>query len=97
MSKVDSLRSVPASDLNSPEKRPPDWTEAEEALCQIEGGIAVLYGLWDGAAHGGGVDAKQFGQALYFTATSMSRELQRARKALAYRAGGKDLEGGVNV
>ena len=82
--------------MDTSEKQP-DWTEAEEALCQIEGGIDVLYGLWDGAVHGGGVDAKQIGQALYFTASNMSRELQRARTALAYRAGGKDPKGGANA
>jgi ubiquinone biosynthesis protein UbiJ len=62
-------------------EKQPNWTEAEEALCQIEGGV----------------DAEQIGRALNFTVSNMSRELQRARKALAYRAGGEDPEGGTNA
>ena len=74
-----------------------DWTEAEEALLQIEGGIAVLYGLWDGAVHGSGINREEMGRAIFFTAENMSRELERARKALAYRAGGTATEEGGNV
>lgn len=89
-------KDAPLSALAKRHEAETDWTEAEEALRQIEGGIAVLYGLWDSATHSGCVDAAGIGRALFFTAHQMGRELQRAQKALRYHAGGKEPEGGTN-
>jgi hypothetical protein len=73
-----------------------DWTEVEEGLTQIEYGISALYGLWDAGVHGAATDARRTGEALFFIATQMERELKRTQKALGYRAGGKPEETDTN-
>jgi hypothetical protein len=91
MSHADSLAyaepSVPAKRLISHS----DFSACEDAMRELGNGPAVLYALAHSETEGAGVDAAQMGQALYFLANNLSRELGVLSKAL-----GLEDEGGDN-
>ena len=62
------------------------WDHTEEALRELSNGLSVLYGLADSATDGGGINSHQMGQALYFVARNMNRELRKANEALGLSA-----------
>lgn len=65
-----------------------EGTECEEALAQIECGVASLMALWDSLSNGTGLDDEAIANALFFLGTNMRREVHRAQSALLKNGGG---------
>jgi hypothetical protein len=73
------------------------WTQCEEAMMGLRGGLGLLLNVWDAAAHGHNFDRKATADGLYFLMQALEREVEGLNEALGFKRRADASEGGANA